>query len=104
PRLRDCARRARSFSEGRTPPSSGGVTESALAGITRNPWNLEHTPTGSSGGAGVAAALGLGPLHVATDGGGSIRIPASACGVFGLKPSYGRVPGHPPAYNGTMFH
>lgn len=80
------------------------VTESALAGITRNPWNLEHTPTGSSGGAGVAAALGLGPLHVATDGGGSIRIPASACGVFGLKPSYGRVPGYPSAYNGSMFH
>jgi aspartyl-tRNA(Asn)/glutamyl-tRNA(Gln) amidotransferase subunit A len=80
------------------------VTESALAGITRNPWNPEHTPTGSSGGAGTAAALGLGPLHVATDGGGSIRVPASACGVFGLKPSYGRVPGYPPAYNGTLFH
>jgi aspartyl-tRNA(Asn)/glutamyl-tRNA(Gln) amidotransferase subunit A len=80
------------------------VTESALAGITRNPWNADHTPTGSSGGAGAAAALGLGPLHVATDGGGSIRVPASACGVFGLKPSYGRVPGYPPAYNGTLFH
>ncbi|HEY5147864.1 MAG TPA: amidase [Polyangiaceae bacterium] len=80
------------------------VTESALAGITRNPWNRDHTPTGSSGGAAAAAALGLGPLHVGTDGGGSIRIPASACGVFGLKPSYGRVPGHPAAYNGTMFH
>ena len=80
------------------------VTESALAGITRNPWNPEHTPTGSSGGAAAAAALGLGPLHVATDGGGSIRVPASACGVFGLKPSYGRVPGYPPAYNATLFH
>lgn len=80
------------------------VTESALAGITRNPWNPEHTPTGSSGGAAAAAALGLGPLHVATDGGGSIRVPASACGVFGLKPSYGRVPGYPPAYNGSLFH
>jgi aspartyl-tRNA(Asn)/glutamyl-tRNA(Gln) amidotransferase subunit A len=80
------------------------VTESSLAGITRNPWNPEHTPTGSSGGAGAAAALGLGPLHVATDGGGSIRVPASACGVFGLKPSYGRVPGYPPAYNSTLFH
>ena len=80
------------------------VTESRLAGITRNPWNAEHTPTGSSGGAAVAAALGLGPLHVATDGGGSVRVPASACGVFGLKPSYGRVPGYPPAYNSTLFH
>jgi aspartyl-tRNA(Asn)/glutamyl-tRNA(Gln) amidotransferase subunit A len=80
------------------------VTESALAGVTRNPWNPEHTPTGSSGGAAAAAALGLGPLHVATDGGGSIRVPASACGVFGLKPSYGRVPGYPPAYNSTLFH
>jgi aspartyl-tRNA(Asn)/glutamyl-tRNA(Gln) amidotransferase subunit A len=80
------------------------VTESALSGVTRNPWNPGYTPTGSSGGAAAAAALGLGPLHVATDGGGSIRGPASACGVFGLKPSYGRVPGYPPAYNATLFH
>ncbi|MBT6277835.1 MAG: amidase, partial [Chromatiales bacterium] len=60
-----------------------GLTESALAGITRNPWNPEHTPGGSSGGAATAAALGLGPLQVATDGGGSIRGPAAAAGVFG---------------------
>jgi aspartyl-tRNA(Asn)/glutamyl-tRNA(Gln) amidotransferase subunit A len=80
------------------------VTESRLAGITRNPWNADYTPTGSSGGAAVAAALGLGPVHIATDGGGSIRAPASACGVVGFKPSYGRVPGYPPAYNGSLFH
>ena len=81
-----------------------GLTESALAGITRNPWNPEHTPGGSSGGAAVAAALGLGPLQVAADGGGSIRGPAAASGVFGLKPSFGRVPGYPPAHTGTVFH
>jgi aspartyl-tRNA(Asn)/glutamyl-tRNA(Gln) amidotransferase subunit A len=81
-----------------------GLTESALAGITRNPWNPEHTPGGSSGGAAVAAALGLGPLQVATDGGGSIRGPAAASGVFGLKPSFRRVPGYPPAHTGTVFH
>ena len=81
-----------------------GLTESALAGITRNPWNPEYTPGGSSGGAAVAAALGLGPLQVGTDGGGSIRGPAAASGVFGLKPSFGRVPGYPPAHTGTVFH
>ncbi|MEC5397404.1 amidase [Uliginosibacterium sp. H1] len=81
-----------------------GLTETALTGITRNPWNPDYTPTGSSGGAAVAAALGLGPLQVATDGGGSIRVPASVSGVFGLKPSYGRVPGFPPAHNGNLFH
>ncbi|HSD36370.1 MAG TPA: amidase [Rhodocyclaceae bacterium] len=80
------------------------ITESALSGITRNPWSTEHTPTGSSGGAAVAAALGLGPLQVATDGGGSIRVPASVSGVFGFKPSFGRVPGYPPAHNNTLFH
>ncbi|SOZ69603.1 Amidase [Cupriavidus taiwanensis] len=81
-----------------------GITESALAGITRNPWNRLHTPGGSSGGAAAATALGLGPLHVATDGGGSIRAPAAACGVFGLKPSSGRVPCYPTAHSGTLFH
>ncbi|WP_341678472.1 amidase [Niveibacterium sp. SC-1] len=81
-----------------------GATDTALAGVTRNPWSTAHSPTGSSGGAAVAAALGLGPLHVATDGGGSIRVPASVCGAFGFKPSYGRVPGFPPAHNGNLFH
>lgn len=63
-----------------------------LHGITRNPWNPACTPGGSSSGAGAAAAAGFGPLHVGTDAGGSIRIPAAWCGVVGLKPTYGRVP------------
>jgi Asp-tRNA(Asn)/Glu-tRNA(Gln) amidotransferase A subunit family amidase len=61
----------------------------------RNPWNLERTPGGSSGGAAAAVAAGLGPLGHGSDGAGSIRIPASLCGVFGIKPSYGRVPYYP---------
>src|SRR5262245_40398096 len=72
-----------------------GVTDNPLFGVTRNPWNPELTPGGSSGGAGAAVAAGLGPLAVGTDAGGSIRIPASLCGIFGLKPSYGRVPTYP---------
>lgn len=77
-----------------TTPELGwkGVTDSPLTGITRNPWNLKMTSGGSSGGAAVAAALGMGALHLGTDGGGSIRIPASFSGIVGLKPSYGRVP------------
>lgn len=71
------------------------VTDSPLWGITRNPWNVEMTPAGSSGGAAAAVASGLGPLAVGNDGGGSIRAPASFCGVFGLKPSRGRVPIYP---------
>ena len=66
-----------------------------LHGITRNPWNKLHTPGGSSAGAGAAAASGFAPLHVGTDAGGSIRIPAAWCGVVGLKPSFGRVPQWP---------
>ena len=69
-----------------------GVGDSPLTGITRNPWNPDRTPGGSSAGAGVAAATGLAPLNLGSDGGGSIRIPASFCGVFGLKPGFGRVP------------
>jgi aspartyl-tRNA(Asn)/glutamyl-tRNA(Gln) amidotransferase subunit A len=72
-----------------------GVTDSPLFGITRNPWNPALTPGGSSGGAGAAVAAGLGPLAIGTDGGGSIRIPASFCGIYGLKPSFGRVPQYP---------
>jgi aspartyl-tRNA(Asn)/glutamyl-tRNA(Gln) amidotransferase subunit A len=77
-----------------TTPEFGwkAIGDSPLTGISRNPWNTETTPGGSSTGAGIAAALGLGPLHQGSDGAGSIRIPASFCGIFGLKPSYGRVP------------
>jgi len=71
------------------------VTDSPLWGITRNPWNSEMTPAGSSGGAGAAVASGMGPLALGSDGGGSIRAPASFCGVFGLKSSRGRIPMYP---------
>ena len=66
-----------------------------LHGITRNPWNGLHTPGGSSSGAGAAAAASFGPLHIGTDAGGSIRIPAAWSGVIGLKPTFGRVPQWP---------
>lgn len=69
--------------------------DSPLNGITRNPWNVAHTPGGSSAGAAAAAAAFFGPLHIGTDAGGSIRIPAAWSGVVGLKPSFGRVPQWP---------
>lgn len=74
------------------------VTENLLFGITRNPWNLERTVGGSSGGAAAAVATGLGPLATGNDVGGSVRIPASCCGVVGMKPQFGRVPNYP------LFH
>ncbi len=66
-----------------------------LHGVTRNPWNRRHTPGGSSSGAGAAAAACFGPLHIGTDAGGSVRIPAAWSGVIGLKPSFGRIPQWP---------
>lgn len=72
------------------------ITKNRLFGVTRNPWNLERSPGGSSGGASAAIAGGLLPLATGGDGGGSIRLPASMTGCFGLKPSYGRVPSEHP--------
>jgi Asp-tRNA(Asn)/Glu-tRNA(Gln) amidotransferase A subunit family amidase len=66
-----------------------------MFGVTHNPWRLDCTPGGSSGGAAAAVAGGLGALALGSDGGGSVRIPAAFCGLFGFKPSYGRVPQHP---------
>jgi aspartyl-tRNA(Asn)/glutamyl-tRNA(Gln) amidotransferase subunit A len=87
-----------------TTPEFGwkGVTDSPLTGVTRNPWNPAKTPGGSSGGAAVAAAMGMGALHVGTDGGGSIRIPASFTGIVGVKQTFARVPAWPLSPFGTI--
>ncbi|MET8452059.1 amidase [Streptomyces sp. NPDC005209] len=89
-----------------TTPEFGwkGVTDSPLSGITRNPHDPSRTAGGSSGGGAAAVALGAGPLSLGTDGGGSVRIPAAFCGIFGLKPTYGRVPLYPPSAFGTLSH
>lgn len=89
-----------------TTPEFGnkGVTESLLTGWTNNPWDTSRTAGGSSGGAAAQVAAGMGPLAHGSDGAGSIRIPASLCGVVGLKPSYGRVPSYPPPSFTTIAH
>ena len=89
-----------------TTPEFGwkGCTDSPLTGVTRNPWDLARTPGGSSGGSAAALAARLCPLALGTDGGGSIRIPASFTGIHGLKPSFGRVPAWPLSPFGTVAH
>ena len=81
-----------------------GATHNLVFGITRNPWNTDRTPGGSSGGASAAVAAGLGPVAIGTDGGGSIRIPASFAGIFGHKASYGRIPVYPPSGAWSLGH
>jgi aspartyl-tRNA(Asn)/glutamyl-tRNA(Gln) amidotransferase subunit A len=81
-----------------------GVTDNRVFGITRNPWNTELTPGGSSGGASVAVAAGMGPIGLGTDGGGSLRIPASFSGVFGFKASFGRIPNWPGSGGAMLRH
>jgi len=89
-----------------TTPEFGwkGLGDSPLTGITRNPWNTEMTTGGSSAGAGAATAAGFGPLHQGSDGAGSIRIPSGFCGIYGLKPSFGRVPMWPVSNNDYASH
>ena len=89
-----------------TTPEFGwkAVTDSPLTGITRNPWNLERSPGGSSGGSAAAVAAGICPLAVGTDAGGSIRIPASFSGITGHKATFGRVSVYPPSAFGDVAH
>lgn len=84
---------------GKTTMPDFGMLSSGLSsihGVTRNPWRLDRNTSGSSSGAGAAAAAGYAPLHLGTDIGGSVRLPATHCGIFALKPSLGRVPTYPP--------
>jgi aspartyl-tRNA(Asn)/glutamyl-tRNA(Gln) amidotransferase subunit A len=89
-----------------TSPEYGwkGVTDSKLFGATHNPWKLGRTSGGSSGGGVAAEAVGMGNLAIGTDGAGSVRIPCSFTGLFGLKPTQGRVPLWPPSAQGTLSH
>ena len=102
-RLRD----AGAVSLGKTTTSEfgwKGVSHSPLTGITHNPWKHGYNAGASSAGAGVAAAAGYGPLHVGSDGAGSIRMPSHFCGIFGIKPTYGRVPNWPVPNNDQTSH
>jgi aspartyl-tRNA(Asn)/glutamyl-tRNA(Gln) amidotransferase subunit A len=84
-----------------------GETANRIFGVTKNPWNLERTPGGSSGGAAAAVVSGLGPIGIGSDGGGSIRIPSCFCGIYGLKSTFGRVPQNTinlMGYLGTFVH
>ena len=81
-----------------------GACHSPLTGITRNPWNPERTTGGSTGGGAVTALLNLGTMHLGTDGAGSLRIPAAFTGVFGMKPTYGRVPAYPASPFNVLAH
>jgi aspartyl-tRNA(Asn)/glutamyl-tRNA(Gln) amidotransferase subunit A len=81
-----------------------GACHSPLTGITRNPWNPEHTTGGSTGGGAVAALLNLGTMHLGTDGAGSLRIPGAFTGVFGMKPTYGLVPAYPASPFNVLAH
>ena len=81
-----------------------GVTDNRVFRITRNPWNTDLTPGGSSGGAAAAVAAGLGPIGLGTDGGGSLRIPAAFCGLVGFKASFGRVPNWPGSSGAILRH
>ena len=87
-----------------TAPEFGLVayTANKLHGVTRNPWNLERTPSGSSGGSAAAVSGGLVPIATATDGGGSIRLPAAYCGLVGMKGTFGRIPRGPAIANGQL--
>jgi aspartyl-tRNA(Asn)/glutamyl-tRNA(Gln) amidotransferase subunit A len=89
-----------------TTPEFGwkGVSNGPLTGTTHNPWRHGYNAGASSSGAGVGAAAGYGPLHQGGDGAGSIRMPAHFCGVFGLKPTYGRVPIYPPSAGDNTLH
>lgn len=100
-------RNAGALSIGKTTVSEfgwSGVSRSPVTGITHNPWQRGMNAGASSAGAGVCAAAGMAPLHQGSDGAGSIRMPAAFCGVYGLKPSFGRVPYHPVPNNGLISH